>query len=71
MSAPDRAAPFDRRGLCPACAHVKVIQSAKGSTFYLCERARTDPRFVKYPPQPVLVCAGYERYALPKDGPDG
>ncbi|MFN0244632.1 MAG: hypothetical protein ACKVWV_17230 [Planctomycetota bacterium] len=47
---------------------MKVIESAKGSTFYLCERARSDPRYSKYPPQPVVVCAGYERYAQPTDG---
>ncbi len=49
------------RSLCPDCAHVKVVSSEKGSTFFLCLRARTDPRFTKYPPQPVVVCSGFER----------
>ncbi|MCK6626348.1 MAG: hypothetical protein L6R45_14375 [Anaerolineae bacterium] len=49
-----------RVGLCAACRHVKVIQSAKGSIFLLCERAKTDPRYNKYPVLPVLRCPGYE-----------
>jgi hypothetical protein len=47
-------------GLCAACRHVKVIQSAKGSLFIMCGLAKTDPRFSKYPVLPVLRCAGYE-----------
>jgi hypothetical protein len=47
-------------GLCAACRHVKVIQSAKGSFFIMCGRAKTDPRFSKYPVLPVLRCIGYE-----------
>ena len=29
----------------------------------LCALAATDPRFRKYPPLPVLQCAGFERRA--------
>jgi hypothetical protein len=47
-------------GLCAACRHVKVIQSAKGSFFIMCGRAKTDPSFSKYPVLPVMRCAGYE-----------
>lgn len=47
-------------GLCAACRHVKVIQSAKGSFFLMCERAKTDSRFNKYPVLPVLRCPGFE-----------
>jgi hypothetical protein len=46
-------------GLCLQCAFVKSVHSAKGSTFYLCQRAETDPRLRKYPPLPVLRCIGY------------
>lgn len=49
------------RSLCPECAHVKIVRSEKGSTFLLCRRAQSDPRFPKYPPQPVVACAGFER----------
>jgi GNAT superfamily N-acetyltransferase len=48
-------------GLCASCRHVQVIASARGSTFYLCERSRTDARYPRYPRLPVLTCAGYER----------
>jgi hypothetical protein len=35
--------------------------SGKGSTFHLCERSKTDGRYPKYPPLPVLACRGWER----------
>ena len=47
-------------GLCDRCAHVRRIESGRGSTFYLCERAKTDPRLRKYPQLPVLRCVGFE-----------
>lgn len=47
------------RTLCESCRHVKVIESGKGSRFLLCRLSKTDPRFSKYAPQPVLTCAGY------------
>ncbi|HKZ86147.1 MAG TPA: hypothetical protein VJ793_21135 [Anaerolineae bacterium] len=50
---------FDTVGLCRTCRHVKVIESARGSTFYLCRLSETDPRFAKYPRLPVIRCAGY------------
>lgn len=49
--------------LCATCAHVRRIENDRGSVFLLCERARTDPRFPKYPPQPVIACIGFERAA--------
>ena len=56
-----RAVPTTSRpeGLCPSCAHVRTIRSAKGSVFLMCERARHDARFTKYPPQPVRRCPGW------------
>ena len=50
----------ERVGLCRTCKHVRVINSARGSTFYLCQLSETDSRFVKYPALPVVRCAGYE-----------
>jgi hypothetical protein len=47
-------------GLCVSCLHARRIHSAKGSTFLLCGRSATDARFPKYPPLPVVRCAGYE-----------
>ena len=49
-----------RVGLCLTCIHSRKVTSGKGSTFRLCELSKTDPRFPKYPPLPVLRCAGYE-----------
>ena len=49
----------DPRGLCPRCANVKLITSARGSTFYLCTLSATDPRFPRYPIQPVVACGGF------------
>ena len=46
-------------GLCATCRHADTIVSARGSTFYLCQLALTDPRFSKYPTLPVLACKGY------------
>lgn len=56
-----RAQPADapRAGLCPVCLHVKRIRTGKGSVFLLCTRAKVDPAFPKYPPQPVLACPGF------------
>ena len=46
-------------GLCGTCAHARVIDSGR-STFYLCQRALTDPRFHRYPTLPVMACSGYQ-----------
>ncbi len=46
-------------GLCETCFNVKVIESRKGSRFYLCRLAAVDPAFPKYPRTPVLRCRGY------------
>ena len=48
-------------GLCAACLHARTIASDKGSVFVLCERAKNEPRFSRYPPQPVVACQGFER----------
>jgi hypothetical protein len=47
-------------GLCATCQHVRVITSERGSQFYLCGAAKTDPRLRKYPPLPVLRCFAYD-----------
>jgi hypothetical protein len=54
-----QAAAARRGGLCPYCQNVKLITSAKGSTFLLCQLSSNDPRFPKYPPQPVARCSGF------------
>lgn len=58
------ASPFpdlpDPIGLCAACRFARIVRTARGSTFYLCRLAESDPRFARYPRLPVLRCAGYE-----------
>jgi hypothetical protein len=54
-----RSAP-EGAGLCPRCRHVRVVVSGHGSTFLRCAKQRVDPRFPKYPPQPILACPGFE-----------
>jgi hypothetical protein len=48
-----------RVGLCAGCLHARIVRS-KRSTFWLCERSKTDPRFPRYPTLPVVRCAGFE-----------
>jgi hypothetical protein len=44
--------------LCDSCQHLREIRTAR-SRFLLCELSQTNPAFSKYPPQPVVSCAGY------------
>jgi hypothetical protein len=48
-----------RVGLCFDCRYAQIVESERGSLFYLCGRSRTDPAFPKYPRLPVVRCAGY------------
>lgn len=58
--APERPLPFPlERSLCATCGEMRRIDSAKGSVFLMCKRADVDPRFPKYPPQPIARCAGH------------
>lgn len=55
-------------GLCERCKHVQVVDSAKGSRFFLCMYAKIDPRYAKYPRLPVMACRAYEEKR--EDEPD-
>ncbi len=47
-------------GLCGECEHAKIVRSARDSEFTLCGLHNSLPdKFQKYPPIPVVVCAGY------------
>jgi hypothetical protein len=50
---------FHPAGLCGTCAHLQLVQSARGATFYLCRLSFSDPRFARYPAIPVLACTGF------------
>ena len=47
-------------GLCAGCMHARVVESRRGSRFWLCELSRIDPSFPRYPPLPVLACRGFQ-----------
>jgi hypothetical protein len=47
-------------GLCFTCRWARTVTNRRGSTFYRCARAESDPRFSRYPPLPRLACDGYE-----------
>lgn len=46
-------------GLCADCRHRELLSSPR-SVFLRCAKSRQDARFPRYPPLPVLACAGYE-----------
>jgi hypothetical protein len=48
-----------RVGLCAMCVNARIIESRRGSRFWLCALSKVDPRFPKYPPLPVVRCSGY------------
>jgi hypothetical protein len=60
VSGCDEAREAERVGLCVRCAHGRRQESAKGNVFWRCARARSDPRFLPYPPLPVRACPGFE-----------
>jgi len=47
-------------GLCATCRYSRRIVTVRGSIFRLCERSVTDPRYARYPPLPMVRCAGFE-----------
>lgn len=59
---------FPLIGLCASCRHVKVIQSAKGSKFVMCNLAKSDRRLNKYPSLPVIACFGYKQNSIALSG---
>jgi hypothetical protein len=60
------ASTYERVGLCASCRFAEVVPSSKGTTFYLCTLAATDPRFRRYPALPVRACPGYQRIETPQ-----
>ncbi len=52
-------------GLCESCANVRIIETRRGSRFFLCQLSEVDPRFPRYPRTPVLQCIGYTPAAAP------
>lgn len=46
-------------GLCGGCLFQRLVPTTRGSVFSLCERAREDRRFPRYPKLPVGSCVGF------------
>ncbi|HEV8308532.1 MAG TPA: hypothetical protein VGW35_12790 [Methylomirabilota bacterium] len=63
---PERA----RVGLCWDCRWARRVTSGRGSVFFLCRRAETDPAYPKYPGLPRLRCTGHEP-GPPEEGTAG
>ena len=49
-----------RAGLCARCGHLRAQATRRGTVFFRCARADTDPGFLRYPPIPVRACPGFE-----------
>ena len=57
--------------LCETCKHMREVRTAR-SRFLLCELSVVDDAYRKYPPQPIVRCAGYEsRDESPKPNASG
>ena len=58
-------------GLCGTCRWARSVTNRRGSVFFRCLRAETDPRFVRYPSLPVRRCVGYEPQTTAQDVKQG
>lgn len=45
--------------LCESCEWMREVRTPRGSRFLLCRLSADDSAFPKYPPQPVVRCAGH------------
>ena len=46
-------------GLCTACQHARLVESARGAVYVLCAAHKTHPQLPKYPRLPVRDCVAY------------
>jgi hypothetical protein len=53
-------------GLCSTCRHCRVVTTER-SAFYMCRLSLTNPEYRKYPPLPVVRCAGHAPAPVPGD----
>src|ERR1700677_1678885 len=49
------------QSLCETCSWMRAVVTPRGSRFLLCQLSQTNSAYAKYPPQPVLRCAGFEQ----------
>lgn len=50
-------------GLCRRCRHALLNRTRRKTTYLRCGRASWDARMRRYPPLPVIECAGFERWS--------
>jgi len=51
---------FDPKiGLCARCHFCQPAGNVRGSVFYRCRRAESDPTYTRYPRLPVTQCPGF------------
>jgi hypothetical protein len=55
-------------GLCMTCTHAAAVPSSRGSVFLQCGLSLENPAFRRYPPQPVVLCRGFEAASQPDSG---
>jgi hypothetical protein len=53
--------------LCESCVHMQEVVTAR-SRFLLCDLSQSDPRYAKYPSQPVIRCEGYKEKGQAQGG---
>ena len=49
------------QSLCEQCTWMRPVVTPKGSRFLLCQLSTTNADYPKYPPQPVVRCAGFQQ----------
>jgi len=52
-------------GLCSLCQQARVVRSARGARFWLCEGANADPSLRKYPALPRTDCHAFDSDVSP------
>ncbi len=59
------------RSLCETCSKMREVVTPKGSRFLLCTQSKTDFRYAKYPPQPIMKCEAYREEGDYQDAVEG
>jgi hypothetical protein len=57
-------------GLCSLCRHARRLHNARGSDFWQCLAAASDPSLPRYPRLPVERCRAFERAEAPRSRPE-
>jgi hypothetical protein len=52
--------PATTHSLCDTCSHMREVRTAR-SRFLLCQLSLRNKNYNKYPPQPIVTCAGYQK----------